>query len=175
MNQKTLVIAVGTTYSQKIKYLQLVLNDIGIKADIIPTKVESGVSEQPISEEETLKGSINRAKGALKANSNSDFGLGIEVGYHPDKQGDYEMFCCTSIVDKNNSVKSCFSSRFLLPKFHQNILKKGKYLGKFVREYRKEVDEPVINYIRELVKSRKPLIIEATRNALLTYLERNEY
>lgn len=51
-DKKALVIAVGTTYSQKIKYLRLVLNDIGIKADIIPTKVESGVSDQPISEEE---------------------------------------------------------------------------------------------------------------------------
>lgn len=171
---KLLKIAVGTTYSQKIEYLRLVLEDIGIKARIIPTKVESGISEQPISEEETRRGSINRAKEALKANPGADFGLGIEVGYHANKQGNYEMFCCTSIVGKNNFIQTCFSGRFLLPSFHQQILKEGKYLGEYVREYKKGVNEPVVNYIRELVRGRRPLIMEATRNALLIYLEKNK-
>lgn len=85
------------------------------------------------------------------------------------------MLCCASIVDENNVIESCFSSRFILPEFHQNVLKKGKYLGEYVRKYKKESNEPVTNYIRELVRGRKPLIIEATRNALLTYLERNKY
>lgn len=147
------------------------MDDIGIKAEVIPTKVISGVSDQPTSENETSKGSINRAKEALKLNPKADFGLGIEVGYHPDKKGNFEMFCCTSIVDKNDFVQSCFSSRFLLPKFHQKVLKEGKYLGEYVREYKKDVNEPVTNYVRELVRSRKPLIIEATRNSLLGYLE----
>jgi len=166
-----LKIAVGTLSSQKIEYLKEVLDEIGIKANILPQKAKSGVSNQPVSEDETLKGSVNRAKEALKLHPTASFGLGIEVGYHPDKDGNYEMFCCTSIFDKNNFIRSCFSSKFLLPEFHQKILKKGKYLGEFVRKYKKEVNEPLINYVRELVKDRKPLIIEATRNALLSYLE----
>lgn len=174
-DKRTLIIAVGTTYSQKIEYLQFVLDEIGIKANIIPIKVKSGVPEQPLSEDETLRGSVNRAREALKKTPKADFGLGIEVGYHPDKQGNYEMLCCASIIDENNVIESCFSSRFILPEFHQNVLKKGKYLGEYVRKYKKESNEAVTNYIRELVRGRKPLIIEATRNALLTYLERNKY
>lgn len=167
-------IVVGTTYTQKIEYLKEVLDDIGIKAEVIPTKVESGVSDQPITEDETSKGSVNRARDALKLNPNADFGLGIEVGYQPNKKGDFEMFCCTSIADNVGFVQSCFSSRFLLPKFHQDILKENKNLGDYVRKYKEGVDKPVTNYVRELIRGRKPLVIEATRNVLLIYLEKIE-
>jgi hypothetical protein len=45
-----------------------------------------------------------------------------------------------------------------------------KGVGEFVREYKKDVNKPVTNYVRKLVRVRNPLIIEATRNALLNYL-----
>lgn len=168
---RTLKIAVGTTSEQKIGYLKEVLDEIGIKAEIIPADVKSKVSDQPVTEDETQIGSTNRARAAFEKNSNADFAIGIEVGYHKNKNEDYEMFCCTTIVDKGESTTSCLSSRFLLPDFHQKVLKEGKYLGEHVRRYKEEIDEPVINYTREMVRGRKPLIIEATRNALLNYLE----
>lgn len=164
-------IALGTASLQKIGYLREVLAEIGIKAEIIPKEVKSGVSEQPLCEAETKKGSINRAKEALRQTPEADFGLGMEVGYHLNKEGKYEMFCCASVVDKNSFAQSCFSSRFLLPCFYQEILEEGKYLGEFVREYKREINEPVTNYVRELVRGRKPLISEAARNILLAYLE----
>lgn len=169
--REVLKIAIGTTYEQKIEYLKGVLAEIWVKAKVIPTKVKSGVSKQPISEDETSRGSVNRAGEALKKNPEADFGLGIEVGYHPNKEGNFEMFCCTSIVNKANLVRTCYSSKFLPPEFHQKVLKQGKYLGEYVREYKKGVNKPVTNCVRELVRSRKPLIIEAARNALLAYLE----
>lgn len=167
----TLKIAVGTTSKQKIGYLKEVLNEIGISAEIVPTEVKSGVSDQPITEEETQTGSINRAKAAFEKVEDADFGIGIEVGYHKNKDEDFEMFCCTSIFGKGEAMASCFSTKFLLPDFHQQILKVNKYLGEYVNKYKEEVDEPVINYTRELVRGRKPLIIEATRNVLLQFLE----
>jgi non-canonical (house-cleaning) NTP pyrophosphatase len=169
-NGEKLKIALGSASSQKSSYLREVLVEIGIKAEIIPQEVVSGVSEQPLCEAETKKGAINRAKEALRQTPEADFGLGMEIGYHLNKEGKYEMFCCASIVDKNSFAQSCFSSRFLLPPFHQEILKKGKYLGEFVREYKREINKPVTNYIRELIRGRKPLISEAARNVLLVYL-----
>lgn len=50
-------------------------------------------------------------------------------------------------------------------------MNENKYLGEYVHKYKEEIDEPVINYTRELVRGRKPLIVEATRNALLQFLE----
>lgn len=168
---KTLKIAVGTTSEQKLGYLKEVLDEIGINAEIIPTDVKSGVSDQPITEEETQTGSINRARAAFESVEDVDFGIGIEVGYHKNKDEDFEMFCCTSIFGKGEVIASCFSTRFMLPDFHQQILKENKNLGEYVRKYKEEIDEPVINYIRELVRGRKPLIVEATRNVLLQFLE----
>ena len=95
---KLLKIAAGTTSETKLSCLKEVLAAIGVKAEIISMEVKSGVADQPISEAETQAGSANRAKAALKANPAADFGLGIEVGYHPDRKGDYEMFCCTAIA-----------------------------------------------------------------------------
>lgn len=168
---KTLKIAVGTTSEQKIGYLKEVLDEIGIEAEIVPTDVKSGVSDQPITEEETQTGSMNRAKAAFESVEEADFGIGLEVGYHKNKNEDFEMFCCTSIFGKGEAIASCFSTKFLLPDFHQQILKENKYLGEYVHKYKEEVDEPVINYTRELVRGRKPLIVEATRNVLLQFLE----
>ena len=177
---KTLKIAVGTTSEQKIGYLKEVLDEVGIKAEIISVDVKSGVSDQPITEEETQTGSINRAKAAFEKVEDTDFGIGIEVGYHKNNQSlatlggkndDFEMFCCTSIFGKGEALASCFSTKFLLPDFHQQILKENKYLGEYVHKYKAEIDEPVINYTRELVRGRKPLVIEATRNVLLQFLE----
>lgn len=168
---KTLKIAVGTTVEQKIGYLKEVLDEIGISAEIIPVDVKSGVSDQPITEDETQTGSMNRAKAAFEKIEDADFGIGIEVGYRKNKDEDFEMFCCTSIFGKGEAIASCFSTKFLLPDFHQQILKENKYLGEYVHKYKEEVDEPIINYTREMVRGRKPLIIEATRNVLLQFLE----
>jgi putative (di)nucleoside polyphosphate hydrolase len=168
---KTLKIAVGTTSEQKIGYLKEILDEIGINVEIIPTEAKSGVSDQPITEEETQTGSINRAKVAFESVEDADFGIGIEVGYHKNKDENFEMFCCTSIFGKGEAIASCFSTKFLLPDFHQQILKENKYLGEYVHKYKEEIDEPIINYTRELVRGRKPLIVEATRNVLLQFLE----
>jgi non-canonical (house-cleaning) NTP pyrophosphatase len=164
-----MIIALGTTSEQKQKYLEEVIQEIGIDAQILLANVESGVSDQPKSQQETETGSSNRAMAALKEKSEADIGLGVEVGYHQGKKG-WEMFCCATVVGRRDYLESCISSRFPLPKYHQEVLDNDKYLGEYVREYKKNVDEPVVNYVRELVRGRKPLIVEAIRNVLLSYL-----
>lgn len=136
---KTLKIALGTTSEQKTGYLKEVLDEIGVNAEIIPVEVKSRVSDQPITEEETQTGSMNRAKSAFEKTEDADFGIGIEVGYHKNKDEDFEMFCCTSIFGKGESIASCFSTKFLLPDFHQEVLKENKYLGEYVHKYKEEV------------------------------------
>ena len=168
-------IAIGTIYEQKIKFFEEALREIGVKAEVIPAKVKSGVSDQPITQEETSRGAVRRAKEALKKNPEADFAIGIEVGYHPDPSGKYEMFCCATITDKEKFTKTCFSSRFLLPEFHQNVIKKKLYLSEFVRKYSKGKNDPVTNYLRDFIIYRKFLIKEAARNILLIYLRKEDY
>jgi len=172
---KTLKIAVGTTYEQKIQFLKETLEEIGIMAEVLPTKVESGVSDQPVSEKETLTGSINRAKQALSQNPDADFAVGIEVGYDLNSDRKYEMFCSATITDRKGFLETSFSSRFLLPNYHQNILKKKLYLGEYVRKYSEDKTDPITNYLRDFIIYRKFLIKEAVRNILLRYLKQEDF
>ncbi|KXK09203.1 MAG: Bifunctional protein HldE [Microgenomates bacterium OLB22] len=163
-------ITVGTTSDQKLGYLAEVLDEIGIKAQLLPTEVSSDVSDQPLTYEETERGSANRAEAALKHHPGADIAIGIEVGYHPSDNRDYEMFCIATIIHHDKSKWTCSSSRFLLPLYHQDILKQDKPLGEYVCHYMQDSVDPATAYIRELVRGRKPLIYEAVRNVLLQYL-----
>ncbi|OGD78688.1 hypothetical protein A2368_02130 [Candidatus Collierbacteria bacterium RIFOXYB1_FULL_49_13] len=168
-----MIIAAGTTSTQKLDFLEETIQEIGLQAKIIPIEVTSGVSDQPLSATETRAGSINRAQNSLTAQPMADLGLGIEVGYSLNKQGKYRIFCCVSIVDRHHRSVSCCSSFFLLPDFHQEIIKSGKHLGDHVRDYKKNTDHPVVNYTRDFIIHRKQIITEATRNALLQYFCRD--
>ena len=81
MNQ--MKIAVGTASDQKIGYLEEILKELEIDYSLKPFPVSSGVRDQPLSNQETKTGSINRARNALSQSIDSDFAIGIEVGYHP--------------------------------------------------------------------------------------------
>ncbi len=166
------IIALGTKSEQKISYVREILNEIELPAKLIPIKVESNVSEQPISEEETKKGSYNRAKSALKQAPEANIGLGIEVGYHKAKLR-YKIFCYTTLIDRNNYSISSKSHEFVLPDFHDEKLKSNKSLGKYVKEYFPNEDKGPKKYIREMIICRKPFIIESIRSALLEYYSNN--
>ena len=172
---KPLKIAVGTAYEQKINYLKKVLDNLNIKAEIISVKVKSGISLQLLTSAETKKGSIKRAKDALKKVDMADLGLGIEIGYEQNSQGKYEIFCWVTIIDKKGNQISAQSYRFLLPKFHQEILKKNQYLGDHVRDYYKNSDDKIIQYLGEIIRNRKPFITNALHNALIHYLGKEEF
>lgn len=164
-------IALGTTSKDKRVFLDEVLNELQSPFEIEQVDVKSGVSDQPVSSSETKKGSINRAKNALEESKSSDFGLGIEVGYHSDKNGDYEMFCWASIVDRKGKIFSAQSHKLKLPGFHQKVLKENKYLGEYVRLFLKENQDPVSQHIGIIIRDRKPFIQTAIKSALIYYLQ----
>jgi len=172
---KTLKIALGTTYEQKISCLREVLDDLGIKAEVIPMEVKSGISSQPLTSAETKKGSINRAREAFRKVDRADLGLGIEVGYEKNSQGKYEILCWTTIVDKKDNQISAQSHRFLLPKFHQHILKKKQFLGDYVRDYYQNNDDKAIQYLGKMIRHRKSFMVNALYNALIHYLKKEEF
>lgn len=163
-------IALGTTSEGKRKYLEEVLKDVGVSASIESVEVESGISEQPITSLETKRGSINRAKKALLRLGEADFGLGIEVGYHPNKDGNYEMFCWASSVDRAGKVLSKRSHKIVLPEFHQQVLKENKYLSDYVRVFLSENSDPVSTYIGVMIRDREPFIKTAILSVLAYHL-----
>lgn len=172
---KKLIITVGTTSTQKIGYLKEVLNELKIKATIKPIEVKSGVSDQPITTTETKKGSINRAKASLREMKEADFALGIEVGYHKYSNNKFEIFCWATIIDSHGQRASSQSHRFVLPEYHQNILKNGKFLGDHLDNYSKKVNDETGTYLDEMIRFRKPFIVNALRDTLLKYLKKEDF
>ena len=172
---KPLKIALGTAYEQKTSCLKEVLDNLNIKAEIISVKVKSGISLQLLTSAETKKGSINRAKEALKRINKADFGLGIEIGYQKNSSGKYEMLCWVTISSKEGEQISAQSHQFLMPEFHQKILKENKYLGDYVREYLKTNNNKIIQEIGIILRDRKPFITNALHNALIHYLSKEEF
>ena len=163
-----ITIALGTTSEQKLSYLKEVLDEIGIQAEIHPIEVESKVSGQPTTEAETKKGSLNRAKSALKKIPKADIGLGIEVGYNI-KKGKYCVFCYASIIDKENIKISAKSHEFPLPDFHDNKIKTNQHLHEHYDEYISSQNDQIKKFIGEIIRNRKPFITEACKSALLQY------
>ncbi|MCX6787254.1 MAG: DUF84 family protein [Candidatus Kaiserbacteria bacterium] len=176
-NQIKLEIALGTTSNQKITYLKEVLEELRIQAQLISTEVASGVSDQPKTTEETERGSINRAQGAFERVPEADFAMGIEVGYHKNNKDGYEMFCWVTIIDKNGYQLSSQSHKFLLPKYHQELLHRDIFLGDNLEGYLK--DEKSENHIKkhidDIIRYRKPFIENALRGALIRYLQKEDF
>lgn len=74
-------IIVGSKNPAKIQAVQVAIDKIYPGEKIFGVEVGSGVSDQPTTESEALKGAINRAK-AVQEKTGADFGIGIEGGVY---------------------------------------------------------------------------------------------
>ena len=94
---------------------------------VVGIKVQSGVSDQPMSDEECIKGAITRAKKSLKAGK-ADYGVGLEGGVH---QIGKRWFDCGWIVviDKKGTIGIGSSARMETPQMMIKMIKKGMELG----------------------------------------------
>ena len=106
--------------------------DLGFRTyfDVIEVRgvsVESGVSDQPKSDEETLKGALNRVENARKAFSDADFWVGIEGGLTV-RNNDIEAFAWIVILSGEETGKSR-TTTFQLPGKVAELIAKGYELG----------------------------------------------
>ncbi|MCA9397312.1 inosine/xanthosine triphosphatase [candidate division WWE3 bacterium] len=98
--------------------------------------VESGVSEQPMSEEETLRGAVNRAENAKKLEPEADFWVGIEGGLEEIDE-EMEAFAWMVVISKDGKMGKGRSGSFFLPRKVTELIREGKELG--------EADDIVFN------------------------------
>lgn len=89
--------------------------------------VPSGVSHQPMDEEETLTGAVNRATGAKKQIPDADFWVGIEGGVHAVNR-EMMTFAWVVIIGKEKTGKGRTAS-FFLPDKIVRLIRSGKELG----------------------------------------------
>ncbi len=121
-------IGVGSKNPAKVEAVKLAFEEMGLNAEVITFDVPSHVSEQPFSDNETIKGAINRAKAVMSEMSQLDYGIGLEGGV---VETEYGMFVCNwgAVVSKNGDVGIGGGHRVELPQPIVDILKKGNELG----------------------------------------------
>jgi inosine/xanthosine triphosphatase len=102
-------------------------------SEFISLDIASGVSEQPFSDEETIKGAINRAVGALQQ-GNGDIGIGLEGGVQESEHG---LLICNwgALVSKDMEPIIAGGARFLLPEDIAERLRAGVELGPVMDDY----------------------------------------
>src|SRR5690242_15285036 len=68
-------------------------------------EVASGVSDQPVGDEETRRGALSRARAVLEATLGADFGVGLEGGILKLEGEVYTCAWCV-IVDRRGNISA---------------------------------------------------------------------
>ena len=89
----------------------------------------SGVSDQPVGDQETLLGAKNRAIHSSEVFPEANFWVGIEGGVDRDDYGMY-AFAWIYILSKNGVVGQAKTGTFYLPKEVARLVDEGMELGK---------------------------------------------
>lgn len=122
-------VAVGSINPAKISAVKAAFQRVwpNKKWIVVGVEVKSGVGDQPMSTNESIKGATNRAKRSLKA-LDADYGIGLEGGL--EKVGKYWMDCGWMIViDKQNRMGISSSIRMHCPPKMMKYVRKGIELG----------------------------------------------
>jgi len=120
-------IAVGSTNPVKVAAVREMVLRHWPEAEVIPVAVETGVSEMPMSDAESLSGARNRAH-AARAIANADLGIGLEGGVNPEAIG-LVLHGWVVAVDGNGRTGIGGAGRLPLPEAIAKRVLAGEELG----------------------------------------------
>jgi inosine/xanthosine triphosphatase len=128
MTMKKVIIA-----SKNPVKIQAVKNGFGrmfpnLEFEYIAKALESGVSDQPMSDAETYLGANNRAKSAAHEFPYADFYIGIEGGIERLKN-DMQAFAWIVVKSSEGKIGKSKTATFYLPQKIIDLICQGKELG----------------------------------------------
>ncbi|WP_216831801.1 DUF84 family protein [Alkalihalobacterium elongatum] len=131
------IYAVGSKNPAKLEAVRSVFTDVKT-VDIIGVDVNSNVSAQPFSDEETMEGAISRAKGCL-IDERVKVGFGLEGGVTETKAG---LMLCNwgALMDRNGEMTVASGAKIILPDHLAVQVRAGKELGDVIDRFAKERD-----------------------------------
>ena len=129
-----MTIIIGSKNPTKVKAVQEVFNNQVVCAEDVPSKV----SNQPLSDEETLIGAYNRAEQAIQL-YNAEIGIGLEGGVM-ELQGVTYLCSWGSMIDKNGVQFNASGARIPLPIEIAEGLHQDKELGDLMDLYAQKQD-----------------------------------
>jgi len=121
-------IIVGSKNPVKIEAVKNTFSKYFKNIEIIGINVESKVPDQPKSDEETIKGAINRATHCLLKDNEAAFGIGMEGGL--ERIGDnLYAFAWIAIKSGEGKIGLGRTASFALPPRIRKLIESGKELG----------------------------------------------
>lgn len=128
-------IAVGSVNPVKIEAVRLAFKKVWPEKDWETEGVEvsSGVADQPMSDEETIEGAVNRAKAALEIIPEAEYGVGLEGGLQ--QVGNYWFDCgWVAVVSRQGDVGIGSSIKMITPPKMMEKISQGMELGLVIDE-----------------------------------------
>ena len=140
-------------------------------------KVESGVSDQPMTDAETLEGARNRTANAKKLLPDADFWVGIEGGVERNTDG-LTAFAWIVIHGKNISGESR-TTTFMLPKRVTDLIDEGYELGvandMIFNEHNSKQNSGAVGLLTQNTITRTQLYEQAVHLALIPVINKKMY
>ncbi|MFD2705338.1 DUF84 family protein [Salibacterium lacus] len=126
----TMILGVGSTNKAKIKAVSAVFGNEG--CEIQGFEVETGVSVQPFSDEETKEGAQYRAAAVL--NERADAGIGLEGGVMEMQDG---LYLCNwgALIDSSRHMVTAAGAKLKLPAEIAEKLWTGGELKTIMNDY----------------------------------------
>jgi inosine/xanthosine triphosphatase len=121
-------IAIGSTNPVKIAAARAVLAPLAVHATIDGIAVASTVPDQPVGDDETIRGAIARAH-AARAAMNAEIGVGIEGGVVAEADGGMRTCAWAAIVDAHGTTGVGGSLAMALPLRVAEMIRGGVELG----------------------------------------------
>ncbi|OHX66078.1 inosine/xanthosine triphosphatase [Flammeovirga pacifica] len=100
-----------------------------INFEVIGVDVSSGVSDQPMSNNETWQGALNRAMNAKAEVVDADYWIGMEGGIDKDDDGKMYAFAWMCVIDQDGDIGKGMTGLFYLPPKVQQLVEEGIELG----------------------------------------------
>jgi inosine/xanthosine triphosphatase len=172
-------IAIGTMNGAKNKAVREIIESVWPNAEFISVETNSGISAQPLNDEEAIKGAINRAKQAL-SQTEADYGIGLEGTVHTNRYGMF-LHGWVAIIDKEHNIGLGQSASIQLPKTIEHRINSGEELGPIIQELMKD-DKDTIRHnegtngiLTNGLYTRVKEFEDATRCALAKFVNKEWY
>ena len=125
-------VGVGSKNPVKVGAVKKIFEWLGAEVDIISFDAPSGISDQPLTREETIQGAFNRAKWILQNYPDIDLAFGLEGGVEDVKTPlGNRMFLqgWTVAIDRDGKVGIGAGNYVELPDIVVQGLRQGQELG----------------------------------------------
>lgn len=179
-------IFVGSTNPVKVNGTKLAASKAWPDVKVEGLAVETGVAEQPMSDDETKQGAMNRAKLALKMGlekypdlKGEVLGVGLEGGIE-DKGDEMWNTVWGAVADREGNLSLSAGSRFLVPAEIAEKIRHGGEMGPEIAKMLGEEDltrvkknEGLIGTITELFVERTEEYVAVAKLALGIWYGRN--